>query len=416
MARVMTDSATVTLVKCEDYDPAGVEEAVRQSMELLGGMGQFVHRGQRVLLKPNLCRPTAPDTAATTHPAVVRAVSMLVLEEGATPVIAESPGGAFSERILRRLYDKTGIAAVAEETGAELNFDVGAVQVSHPDARLLHMLDIITVATEVDAIISLPKLKTHNLTRITGATKNLFGLVPGITKIGYHNKLQDAERFSAGLIDILTYARPVLTVMDSVVAMHGNGPSGGDPFPLGAVIASRNAVAVDVIAAELVGMDPMSILPVRIAVEQGLCSRSTSEIRVLGEALEGMRVRGFRPGTATVMDPGLVPRSLLRLVTPLIRARSVSGESGGALGVSAFPAWIRPWVTRQMLPTPVAGPDCTGCGFCSDHCPVDAITIIDRRARMDAGKCIRCYCCHELCPHLAVELRRPLLGRLLFGE
>ncbi len=412
----MSDRIAVALARCEDYEPGRVEETVRRSVNLLGGMAEFVHEGQRVLLKPNLCRPMAPDSAVTTHPAVVRAVAILVREVGASPVIAESPGGAFTERILRRLYAKTGMARIARETGAELNYDVRARHVSHPGARLLHMLDIIHVATEVDAIISLPKLKTHNLTRITGATKNLFGLVPGVTKIGYHNKLQDVERFSTGLIDILTYAEPVLSLMDGIVAMHGNGPSGGNPFPMHAVIASRNAVAVDVVAAHLVGMDPMTIAPVRIAIQQGLCAGEVSELDVRGEPLGELRVAGFRPGTATVMDPGLLPRRLLRILAPLLMARRVKGSGSETLNVSAFPPLVRQWVTKQMVPTPVAGAKCTGCGFCAEHCPVDAIVVTDLRAHMDASKCIRCYCCHELCPHLAVELKRSWLGKLLFGE
>ena len=412
----MTDRTAVALARCEGYDPARVEEAVRHTVTLLGGMSEFVHDGQRVLLKPNLCRPMAPETAVTTHPAVVRAVAILVREAGATPVIAESPGGAFSRRILQRLYEKTGMTRVAQETGAELNYDVRALQVSHPGAKLLHVLDIIKVATEVDAIISLPKLKTHNLTRITGATKNLFGLVPGVTKIAYHNKLQDAERFSTGLIDILTYASPVLTLMDSIVAMHGNGPSGGDPFPMGTVIASSNAVAVDVMAAYLVGFEPRTIEPVRIAIEQGLCSGCVGDMTIRGGSLEEMRVQGFRPGTATVMDPGLLPRGLLRILAPLLMARRVKGTESETLSVSTLPPALRQWVTRQMVPTPVAGPKCTGCGFCAEHCPVDAITITDRHAHIDPGQCIRCYCCHELCPYLAVDLKRPWVGRLLFGE
>jgi len=412
----MTYRTTVALARCEGYDPARVEEAVRHTVTRLGGASEFVHEGQRVLLKPNLCRPMAPETAVTTHPSVVRAVAILVREAGANPIIAESPGGAFSRRILQRLYEKTGMTRVAQETGAELSYDVRALQVSHSGAKLLHVLDIIQVATEVDAIISLPKLKTHNLTRITGATKNLFGLVPGVTKTAYHNKLQDAERFSTGLIDILTYANPVLTLMDGIVAMHGNGPSGGDPFPMSVVIASSDAVAVDVVAAHLVGMEPLTIEPVRIAIQQGLCSGRVTDMTIRGEPLEEMRVEGFRPGIATVMDPGLLPGGLLRILSPLLMARTVEGAESETLSVSALPPALRQWVTKQMIPTPVAGSKCTGCGFCVEHCPVDAVVITDKHAYMDPKQCIRCYCCHELCPHLAVELKRPWIGRLLFGE
>ena len=419
----MTDQKRVSLVRCRDYDPEHVETALGNAIDLLGDIRQFVQPGQRVLLKPNLCRPMRPESLVTTHPSVVRAIALLVLEAGATPIIADSPGGIFTEAVLRRVYRRTGMTEVAEETGAALNYDTGSVQVSHPAGRLLRMLDLIRVAEEADVVISVAKFKTHNLTRITGATKNLFGLVPGTTKIAYHSKLCDAMQFSQGLIDILLYIRPVLSILDGIMAMHGDGPSGGDPYEAGLLLAGNDALAVDMVAAGLAGWDPLTMPPVRVARDSGLSTGQLSEVELLGEPLESVRLDGFRPGLATRVDPGLVPAAL-RALRPLLTARTVEGQRAAdgqdvsleSLDVGILPPHLRRWLTRQLIPSPYAGEKCTGCGYCVDHCPVDAISIVDGRAEMDLRSCIRCYCCHELCPNLAVELRRSPLGRILFGK
>ena len=419
----MDGKPIVSIVRCPDYDAARVEQALRRALDLLGGVGQFVRPGQRVLLKPNLLRASPPEAAATTHPAVVRAAVRLVQEAGATPVIGDSPGGGLTPALLRRVYRKSGMIQMAEETGAELCYDISAVQVPNPNGALLKLIDLMAAVAQADAVINLPKLKTHNLTRLTGAVKNLFGVVPGVLKAAYHARLPKAHDFSAGLVDIMLCVSPVLSIMDAIVAMDGNGPSGGDPFAGGVLLASADAIAEDVVAMSLVGWEPRTSPPLQVAAERGLTSARLEDIELCGDPLESLLFRGFRPGTATQVDPGLLPRRLRRYLMPLLAVRSTNGVSTTSAEVSpeaydvgTLPGPMRAWALRQMLVMPRAGSGCTGCEHCARHCPVQAITIVDGRARMDPDRCIRCYCCHELCPELAVELRRPWLGRLLFGR
>ena len=419
----MDQKPVVSILRCEDYDVERVEAAVRRAVDLLGGLGQYVRPGQRVLVKPNLLRPSPPEAAATTHPAVVRAVVRLVQEAGATPVIADAPGGGLTTALLKRVYRRTGMIDVAEETGADLSYDLRGVQVPNPNGALLKLIDVMAAVTEADAVINLPKLKTHNLTRLTGAVKNLFGVVPGVLKAAYHARLPKALDFSSGLVDIMLCVRPVLSIMDGIVAMDGNGPSGGDPFPGKVLLASADPVAEDVVAMSLAGWEPLSSPPLQVAAERGLTSGRLDGIELRGDPLEALLFAGFRPGTAAQVDPGLVPRWLRRFVMPLLAVRpadgapATSGEiEAAAYDVGTLPRPLRRWAMGQMLVSPQAGSRCTGCGYCAKHCPVQAITVVDGRARMDLERCIRCYCCHELCPELAVELRRPWLGRLLFGR
>ncbi|MBE9506627.1 MAG: DUF362 domain-containing protein, partial [Chloroflexi bacterium] len=188
--------STVSIVKCETYETEEVQCAVEAALAPLGGISAFVEPGQRVLLKPNLLLPVRPERAITTHPAVVEAMVRLVQEAGGEPFIIDSPGGPLHNRPgMHRLYRDTGLQEVAERTGVTLHYDATAVQVPTPDGVLLKRLDLLKVWQEADVVISLPKFKTHGLTFITGALKNLFGLIPGMIKPGYHSKLPDVDHF-----------------------------------------------------------------------------------------------------------------------------------------------------------------------------------------------------------------------------
>ena len=404
----------VSIVRCDDYGLERTEPAIRRAVDLVGGMASFVQPGQRVLLKPNLVRSMTPDRAATTHPTVVAAVARMVIESGAKPFIVDSPGGPYSTLLLRNNYRRTEMNWVAQVTGAELNLDVTSTQVPHPEGEVLHRLDIVQPLLDADVVINLPKLKTHNLTGLTLAVKNLFGLVPGAVKISYHSKMQDQARFFQGMVDILTYVRPTLNIMDAVIGMEGQGPSGGDPRGIGAIVASADALALDSVCAAMVGFAPREVGTTSVAADRGLTPGRLDGLELVGEPLENLLVPDFCRGIQASVDPGMVPRAMRWLLG--VSEAASDGYDEDATERSVMHALSHSWLWRQLVATPRAGPRCTACGYCVEHCPVDAIEIIEGRAHMDSRRCIRCYCCHELCPALAVELYRPLLGRLAYGK
>lgn len=374
---------SVYVAKCSDYSPHTVESALQESLEGLAAEQALIKPGQRVILKVNLLQAQLPDKAVTTHPVIVAAVAKWVRRAGATPIIADSPGGLFNARTLRHVYQVTGMQAAAEAAGAVLNYDVGSTAVSCPECRAAHDFHALKVVVEADAIINLPKLKTHGLTQLTGAIKNIFGTVPGVTKGRYHARFPSVERFSAMLIDILSYHKPVLTVMDAVVAMQGDGPSGGDPRHIGLLLVSRDGISLDVVASTLVGMAPLSVPPIAAAVRRGLSSGRVEDVRILGTPLDGVQVADFERPRTGVEHVRMIPRPVPR------------------------------FLTDRLLASPQARVNCTACGVCAENCPVAAIAIPNGRALMDLGRCIRCYCCHELCPEDAVELHQPVLARML---
>ena len=373
-------SSRVALVRCKDYDSDRVRSAVGQALGLLGGMKRFVQRHDRVLVKPNLLAPRPIEAAVTTHPAVVEAVVQAVQSAGGIVTIGDCPGGHTDRPDLERTYRVSGMAGVAERTGAELDWHPEPVEVEHSAGRYLKRARIARAVAEADVVITVPKLKTHILTGLTGAVKLCFGAVPGRAKTGYHLRYPKVREFSGALLDLHDMVGPRLTVMDAVVGMEWDGPSGGDPRHGGTILASGNSLACDVAAAWLVGMDPLEVSTIQVAAEQGRLSPRAEDLDLAGESLSSLRVRDFRPASTRLMR------------TPLFN-------------------WLVDLFGRWVSPHPVVGQTCIGCGICARNCPAEAITILHQRAHIDYRRCIRCFCCQELCPQHAIAVRYPHLTR-----
>lgn len=357
----------VNMVECEDY--AAVPAAMARLMGGLGGMGQFVKPGQSVLIKPNLLSDHTPEEAITTHPEVVRALVRLVKSQGAKPWVADSPALIAD---LRRVWEHTGMEAVCREE------DVPLVNLEKAGSRSFEENGIrFTIANpvlEADAIITVPKVKTHVLTGVTGAVKNLYGTVPGLQKTSFHKLYPYPQDFARLLVAIFRHVKPVLAVADGVVGMEGNGPSAGIPINLGFLAASADAVALDVVLCRALGLEPRNVVHLEAARQAGLGVQDWSSITVEGEVITALSHREYRlPNTVPI---NFVPHWLVRLVQPLI--------------------WHRPAFSSA----------CVSCGKCVAACPAGALSMKPKsRPVLDADKCIACCCCHEMCPEHAIEMR-----------
>ncbi len=372
------------LHECRDYEYDKVKEIIKKSIDELGGIGKFVNKGERVLIKPNLIMMKAPDKAATTHPSVVRAVAELVAEAGGKTVIAESPGGPFNERMLKSIYSACGITDAAEKSGAELNYNTATKEVSYPEGKLLKRITVIDELTKADKVINISKLKTHGMMRMTAAVKNLFGTIPGTMKAEYHLNRSNPDDFAEALIDICRYAKPVLNIVDAVVGMEGNGPTGGSPREISALLASDNPFALDMMCAYIINV-PYTDIPVCVrAVERGLSPKSIDEINIIGDDISKFVITDFK-----------APKAILVNVT------------------ENLPKPVYKAVNNILQPYPVFNKDkCVGCGRCAENCPPSALKMKDKRPSFDKSKCIRCFCCQELCPAVAIDIKRPLFYRI----
>ena len=384
------EETQVYAASCPDYEQA--EACIRALVEQMGGMGRFVRPGERIVLKANLLRAAPPESAICTHPAVVEAVAKLVKEAGGTPVICDSPGGALhKEAVLRSLYEKTGMAAAAAAAGAELSMDSSTRTVSLPEGKVLRQAEIITPVAEADGVIDLCKMKTHVLMSMTGAVKNLFGVIPGLSKVGYHATHPDHETFADVLLDLTGYVKPRLSLMDGILAMEGDGPgSSGTPRQAGLLLASANPLALDTAAGAIMNL-PRQDNPVLLAAERrGLTPCRMEDVELIGGTVEELRMADYK-------FPASTKSNLMDFLGPLARPAE-------RLCKKAFSQTPR-----------IDGAKCVGCGICAKSCPGQAIamTAPGKKARISQKACIHCYCCHELCPQKAVELHQSWLGRLL---
>ncbi len=234
----MTSGFQVSIVRCEDYSHA--KEAVREAVELIGGLEPIIFPGARVLLKPNLLAAMPPEKAVTTHPAIVSAMCELVVEAGGIPIVGDG-AGITHPGVTEEALDISGIREAAQKAGAEvLSFETSGYEVVDvPASSHFSKLYIAKPVLDADVVISLPKLKTHELTLYTGAVKNMFGAIPLKLRKEAH-MLGKKDLFSEAVVDIYSARVPHLVLMDGVVGMEGNGPARGTPVNVGIGISSTS--------------------------------------------------------------------------------------------------------------------------------------------------------------------------------
>lgn len=373
----------VGAARCSCYERGEVGAAVAKAVCAAGGFPPLA--GKRVLLKPNLLSDAGADSATTTHPEVVYAIGRMILEAGGELVIADSPGAGivYTPRTLRRVYERSGVAAIAAELGVEPSLATEFSEVSYPAGKVMKRFAVIQPATTADVIISVCKLKTHMFTLFSGAVKNTFGVVPGLEKPVFHSRFPNQEDFSEMLVDLNELIQPDFVVMDAVVGMEGNGPMGGEPRLAGYVLASRSVYALDVSAERLIGMEPDQVATTAAARRRGLLD----SVEEFGDAV--VPVEGY-------------------LLPPTYH-------------VPANNTWVRRMIWSRLVrmgkvyaPAPRSVPErCSGCGQCIRICPKEAVVLKGGKAVVNLSQCIRCYCCHEMCQEKAIDLRRGIVGEVL---
>ncbi|MDD4899963.1 MAG: DUF362 domain-containing protein, partial [Candidatus Omnitrophica bacterium] len=303
--------AQVALVKCAGYEPAVVSKAVKQAVELIGGLNKYIPPGSRVLVKPNLLMAKEPEFAIDTHPEVVRAVVKILKEINCRVVIGDGPSvwGSQAEDI-DSVYEKSGIRKVALEEGAEL--------VKFEKKRWRGKFPLTGWLDECDCFVNLPKLKTHEFTVMTAAVKNLFGLIPGNFKTELHKQYFYPEDFSRILLDIYLEAKPHLTIIDGVSVIEGDGPAtSGKKRSLNLLLAGENCLALDFVAAKIMGVDPLEVPTNKEGVARGLGIGGMKDIEILGESIESLNLRPFILPAASMLRK--VPPVLVKLARKLLK-------------------------------------------------------------------------------------------------
>lgn len=365
------------------YSQGEINIAVKKIFDHFGGIGRFVRPGGTVLLKVNLVAGHVPERRVTTDPAIVRSVAVQVLEAGGRPVIADSPGiESFSSAA-----EKAGFSAVARELGIQCIELIDPVPIPHCSENSkvsFHRIEAARLALEADAVINLPKLKTHGQMLLTMGVKNMFGCVVGQRKAEWHyNVGLSRDLFASLLLDIYNGIKPCLTIMDGVIGMDGAGPTSGNPYGYGLIVGAEDALSMDFWLCRMLGV-PLENFPLwRAAKKQNMPQCELKPEDLAGDL-------GPEHSFKDVDIPSL--RSLRMLPR---------------LPFSSF-------FEKLMASRPVHVPTlCIGCGRCEAVCAAGALKHKNRKLTFDYSKCIRCYCCHEMCPVKAVDFKDSFLVRLM---
>jgi Pyruvate/2-oxoacid:ferredoxin oxidoreductase delta subunit len=222
------------------------------------------------------------------------------------------------------------------------------------------------------------------VTILTAAVKNMFGTVTGLYKAECHSRSPKDEDFAKVIAKVYSISKPRLTVLDGIVAMEGDGPSAGEPRRMNVVMAGADAVAIDACVAGVIGLKPADIAITKEAHAAGLGEADMSEIEVAGDDISTFAVKDFKLPQTTPLR--LLPRPVIESLAGLVRFKPQIDEAA-----------------------------CRRCNLCKTSCAVGAITIGKDSCAIDYDRCVRCMCCHEVCPYKAIHIRRNILTRWIWG-
>jgi uncharacterized protein (DUF362 family)/NAD-dependent dihydropyrimidine dehydrogenase PreA subunit len=369
----------VSLVKCTSYNEKEVYEAVKKSIDLIGGLN--IKDSSKVLIKPNLLVAVSPDKHASTHPSIIQAIIKILKEKNCTIFVGDSPG--FHDPL--RTAKATGILEVCKKENVKFIEFKNKKSYLYKEAIFLKRFDLCDIIDKVDYIINVPKLKTHAMMHVTLAIKNTFGFIIGLSKSQMHLKLQDEEKFGSMLVDLNNFVKPTLNIMDGIIGMEGNGPQNGDLKKANIISASHDSLAMDIVMCKFIGFNPLTIPTNKVALTKQ-DSNYLKNIQIVGEKLDDVKVP-FKPSDKrpiTFMFPKSIGKKINHLLAP------------------------RPIINTKK---------CKACGECITICPAKTISMNQydnkKAAYIHKKNCIRCFCCHEICPFDSIIIKKNRIGKVL---
>ena len=362
----------VAITKCFSYNTQEVYNAVETVCN--NSLFPYVER-KYVLVKPNILSDAKEEECITTNPEVVRAVIRLLKEKGASRIIVGDSPGLQPQNFNAK---NCGIGAVCKEEGIEF-VDFTSSYSSKRLNGTKYSIPLTDYAFEADVVISVCKFKTHMLMYSTGASKNLFGLVPGLNKSKCHLSNPTRESFAKLIVGINETVKPQYCIMDAVIGMEGAGPANGKPKAVNLIMGSSSCYAMDYTESFIMGYTPLDMPIVKEAAKRNL---------------------------------------LPEITYPLLKAEDLIIQDFDRIPVSGKTKYIKsliiPFFTKSFQkrkqkkePGPIFNSEkCIKCKKCINICPAVALTMKEEKVTPDYSKCIRCYCCHEMCPVEAITIPR----------
>ena len=341
-----------------------------------------------VFLKTNALSPQPSSRAITTHPSVVRAVIRYFKNYNVKIIVGDNP----ATKELTTVYKVNGTLDVINEEKVELatNSDLKVIEAAN--YKRYKEFNVSRQIVEADILVNLPKLKTHGLAYFTGAQKNLFGTIYGLEKAQWHVKSSSPLEFGEAMSDLYSAIKNemkdkiLIHLMDGIEGLEGEGPStGGVKKEANVLLSSKDAIALDRVAMEIVKLDYNKSFINILSSNRGLGEFNLDNIKIEGDSIDLFKDIKFKP--AKIEEVG-------------IRAIKLLNKYNIKNFVLEHPKFDKS--------------KCVKCGECKKICPPQAI-MIEKTPKVNKNKCIRCWCCQEVCPVNAIKKsKRPLIGRLFF--
>jgi len=341
-----------------------ISEIIKNVFEIFGVEDKV--KDKKILVKPNLLGPFPPERGVTTDPRVISAIVQELKKcKPKDIVVGDNSGSIHFDPF--KIAKITGILDASDECYSNIAREVVEVKV---ESEFIEELFISRIVKEADYVINVPKFKTHSLTTITGAIKNMFGIIPGGKKAKLHSFTRSIKEFAELLVDIYQIRIPDLNIMDAIIGMEGVGPTNGKTRIINKIISSDNGVSLDSVMAAMMGLKPFTIELLQVAKKRNLGETDISNIIIDGE-LEV--ISGFK-----TPNNGFLQRIRKTAVPHIFNFASV-----------------KPIVNHKK---------CKICKRCIEVCPVSAMNLTDKFPEADRKKCISCFCCDEHCPYGAIIL------------
>lgn len=376
----------VVLALCKNYEEEKVYAAIRGSISALGGLASLVSPEEKILVKPNFLYPAKAEKCVTTNPVVIKSFLRILAENGYKNVkVGDSPANGSC----KQAFVQSGLTE-EDLFGAQIADMTEEVLVEYPMGKAAKSFAFCREVTEADAIIGLCKMKTHALERITGAVKNMYGLICGMKKALGHVSYPNAASFAQMMADMHGCVKPRFHIMDGIVAMEGNGPASGTPVEMGVILTSKDPVALDTVFSRLINLDPVLVPTNTLGMASKIGTCKDSEIEVM------------------LLDDGILKEISMDEILKRFGKEDFDVQREKEK-LSILSLWSR--ITGGFSRKPFIDEEkCVKCGVCVDHCPVEgrAVTFKNGKENVpvyDYNKCIKCFCCQEICPQHAIAVK-----------
>lgn len=352
--------------KNHNYDIDKISAVIFKGLDTVFGKNYF-KKNETILIKPNLLIPAEPEEAITTHPNVIISIAKILRQKGCKVYVADNPAGFSSLKSVSEIYEILGLMPYNKKL-FELLFN------NKPPVKK-GGFSVSWWAVEFDKIINLAKLKTHELMKITAATKNIYGLIPGLSKSQFHRNHPRPEDFGKVVIDLYDAFKPEINILEGLVSLEGNGPGKrGIKKERGLLMVSSDALKLDQVLNTLIDKPEVQIPHLQEAFKRGLLN--PREIKVSPEDIQPLKIEDFIfPFSKHISNR--VPEFLLPALKPLFNYKLA-----------------------------VKNKSCLKCKRCINICPRNAISMNSKgKVVINNKKCILCMCCRETCITGCIEIK-----------